>query len=620
MKKHFMLRKKVRSDCMIKKIIDSLEYESGDLNSIINALNLLRLQLEENNLFNDKNLIIISNDEKVTKMILELISLSDGHKIKDKFISKLISLYYTNPKDDYNLLLLSNLTDKNVSLLVEANMPLVRKIALQYARDDFELEDFISCGSLGLLHAIKNFDIIKNCKFSTYAFKCIKGFILREIYSNRRTIKLSADISEKIKKYKKFYDDYYMINGYYPSDDLICDTLELTIEDLSMVRFAMLDLASLNVPISDDGDTELVDFVADTCTDVVEEVENNELISKLKLLFDVACLNEIEKFCLIHKFGVFGNEVMSFSDIAKRFSVTTEYVRQSYDKALKKLKDCPVSLDIASIIGEDVSKRHEFGRGRFKKNGASSIFDKFSGYSKNEILIAISKLPAELLDVIHKKYGNDLVSYCNPSDWDNSLNNKLYLAHNLISKFLSSPSYKYRKKINGKKNLFDRLELYKEEDIILAVKSLNEENLKVLKIRYGENLDDVFDTDNSICSKINSYILPLLKRKLLKYSKCNDIWDNIFNSKYIVTSNDLLFLSENCKFLDYIGTLDNNDKSLIICFLNDNINDSLYDKKNINEAIKCILFGYYLYLVKNNDKSLIEDFNNNIKVLVLKSL
>ena len=63
--------------------------------------------------------------------------------------------------------------------LVKMNGGLVTGIALRFIGRGTELEDLIALGNLGLLKAIRTFDLARGCAFSTYAVPLIFGEIRR---------------------------------------------------------------------------------------------------------------------------------------------------------------------------------------------------------------------------------------------------------------------------------------------------------------------------------------------------------------------------------------------------------------------------------------------------------
>lgn len=72
------------------------------------------------------------------------------------------------------------------NILIEHNLRLVAHIAKKYAKNEQDLEELISIGSIGLIKAINSFSSNKGFKISTYASKCVENEILMYIRTNKK--------------------------------------------------------------------------------------------------------------------------------------------------------------------------------------------------------------------------------------------------------------------------------------------------------------------------------------------------------------------------------------------------------------------------------------------------
>lgn len=70
---------------------------------------------------------------------------------------------------------------KATERLLEANRGLVRSIALRFRDRGVEFEDLMQIGTIGMLKAIRSFDLERGTSFSTYAVPLIFGEIRRHI-------------------------------------------------------------------------------------------------------------------------------------------------------------------------------------------------------------------------------------------------------------------------------------------------------------------------------------------------------------------------------------------------------------------------------------------------------
>ena len=63
--------------------------------------------------------------------------------------------------------------------LVELNLPLVFSVAARFRERCDDMSDLVECGTIGLVKAIKTFDLERGCAFSTYAVPLIFGEVRR---------------------------------------------------------------------------------------------------------------------------------------------------------------------------------------------------------------------------------------------------------------------------------------------------------------------------------------------------------------------------------------------------------------------------------------------------------
>ena len=63
-------------------------------------------------------------------------------------------------------------------VLIHRNMRLVAHVIKKYQGTDYDMEDLLSVGTIGLIKAVNTFDINKGSRLATYAAKCVENAIL----------------------------------------------------------------------------------------------------------------------------------------------------------------------------------------------------------------------------------------------------------------------------------------------------------------------------------------------------------------------------------------------------------------------------------------------------------
>ncbi len=66
------------------------------------------------------------------------------------------------------------------NILIERNMRLVAHVAKKYQNTDYDMEDLLSVGTIGLIKAVNSFHADRGSRLATYAAKCIENAILTQ--------------------------------------------------------------------------------------------------------------------------------------------------------------------------------------------------------------------------------------------------------------------------------------------------------------------------------------------------------------------------------------------------------------------------------------------------------
>ncbi len=98
-----------------------------------------------------------------------------------------------SPDEELRLVKLAETGDEKArNVLIEHNLRLVVYIAKRFDNTGLELEELISIGSVGLIKAVKNYNVGRNIKLATFASRCIENEILMYL---RKMVKVRSEIS-----------------------------------------------------------------------------------------------------------------------------------------------------------------------------------------------------------------------------------------------------------------------------------------------------------------------------------------------------------------------------------------------------------------------------------------
>ena len=172
--------------------------------------------------------------------------------------------------------------------LIERNMRLVAHVAKKYQNTDYDMEDLLSVGTIGLIKAVNTFHTDRGSRLATYAAKCVENEILMLLRAN--------------KKYSK--------------------------------EVALFE------PIGVDKDGETVSLV-----DVIE-MENKEALETIILSQDIRelydafdhCLRDTEKKVIGMRYGLYGGKEHTQREIADMLGISRSYVSRIEKKSIEKLR------------------------------------------------------------------------------------------------------------------------------------------------------------------------------------------------------------------------------------------------------------------------------------------
>ena len=222
--------------------------------------------------------------------------------------------------------------------IIEGNLRLVLSIANNYRHCSVPVEDLIQEGNIGLVYAVNKFREYENCKFSTFAYICIKSFIIRAIRRKGRIIRLPDYCYVRLLKYKTV--------KYKLEDELerkvtieeLAEYLNVPVDTVSRIYYSQYELISTNEKISDEDDDELEKNLVSDSLGPDDLTIQKDFKNNIQKLFELADLSEKAIDIIKSRFGFNNNRIYTLDEIGKKYGITRERVRQLEEKALKKMR------------------------------------------------------------------------------------------------------------------------------------------------------------------------------------------------------------------------------------------------------------------------------------------
>jgi len=223
--------------------------------------------------------------------------------------------------------------------LLYEHLQLVHHIAwqvLRTIRQEAEIDDLVSAGTIGLIKAVETFEPSRGLAFSTFAAPRIQGAILDHL---RRTDDTSRSVRQKQRRVTEATDTLRAELGREPIAHEIAERLGISVEQLWnwQLQIQQSDRISLDGPINGAHEQEgavssFEALIGDDAQDIEAQLDHRQQVERLQEA--IMELDERER----HVLTLYYYKDLKLREIAEVLDVTESRVSQIRSAAIRRLR------------------------------------------------------------------------------------------------------------------------------------------------------------------------------------------------------------------------------------------------------------------------------------------
>jgi len=266
------------------------------------------------------------------------ITVRDSESVS-KYLNEISKIPMVTAEEEVNLAILVRQGNHEArQRLINANLRFVVSVAKQFQHQGVSLSDLINEGNIGLVRAAEKFDPSRGFKFISFAIWHIRQTILYAISEYSYVIQIPVNKQRKKRQIEKMQHSMEQQLDRIPSEEELAEAMNMKSAELRQYLAINGCALSLDAPLHGEEQTSLIDMVRNENSEAadVNITYNESLRDDLGRSLDTLDERQRDMICLY--FGIGREQPISIEDIAFKYSLTGERVRQIRDKAIKKLK------------------------------------------------------------------------------------------------------------------------------------------------------------------------------------------------------------------------------------------------------------------------------------------
>ena len=226
--------------------------------------------------------------------------------------------------------------------LILSHLKLVMKIARSYSGYGLPHSDLVQEGNIGLMKAVKKFDVDRGVRLVSYAMFWIKAEIQEYVVKNWRLVKMATTKAQR----KLFFNLRSLRSTLQPLGleeiKSIAKELNVKEEEVREMEFRF-NGQELSIDYSNDDSEEdqfrPISFLKDPALMPSEEIEKSEVESNNRKNLKNALMRlDVRSREIVEARWLNENKPITLHELAKKYKVSAERIRQIEQNAMKKIK------------------------------------------------------------------------------------------------------------------------------------------------------------------------------------------------------------------------------------------------------------------------------------------
>ncbi len=247
------------------------------------------------------------------------------------YLNQVKSFPVLTPEEEKELILKVKKGDLEArKKFIESNLRLVLRVVLKYIGFGVNIMDLIQDGNIGLISSVDKFNPDLGFRFSTYALWWIKQAIVNTILTKSSLVYKPLSAIRVIKKILKARAENQSI-----SLDEIAKETGVSVERIKEAELLLMDPISIEDYQSMEMKIPLSEVLKTESALNPEEVLMKKYDQEIDEILSV--LSPKEKEILEMRFGLKGERNYSLREIAEKFNLSKERIRQIERAAIEKL-------------------------------------------------------------------------------------------------------------------------------------------------------------------------------------------------------------------------------------------------------------------------------------------